>query len=91
MAVEHSVRLDVAPLGVGVMGNPNNRDDHEDDTEDALTYEQREARGDFDDVYDDDFEGGCWYCGSRRHFAQSCPKPDLDRNPSMYVGLRLGR
>ena len=68
-------------------------DDCSDPIEDAMTYEEREARGDFDEersVYDHE-DGGCWYCGSRRHFAQSCHQPERDRNPSMYVGMRLGR
>ena len=41
-------------------------------------------------VYDDG-ESGCWYCGSRKHFAQSCPQPERERNPSLAFGGRLGR
>jgi hypothetical protein len=41
-------------------------------------------------VYDHP-DDGCWYCGSRRHFAQSCPQPERERNPSLAFGGRLGR
>lgn len=71
------------------MDDPNNRDDWEDDTGDAMTHAERGEFAQEDDdaasVYDD-ADGGCWYCGSTRHFAQSCPQPDRDRNPSMRLG-----
>jgi len=70
----------------------NNRDD----TGDAMGMTQAEL-GEYTaedersaSVYDDG-ESGCWYCGSRRHFAQSCPQPERERNPSLAFGGRLGR
>ena len=74
----------------------NNRDDWEDDTGDVMGMTQAEL-GEYAEedgrsasVYDDG-ESGCWYCGSRRHFAQSCPQTDRERNPSLAFGGRLGR
>jgi len=58
----------------------------EDDT--GVTQAERgECRE--ESVYDHP-DDGCWYCGSRKHFVQSCPQPERERNPSLAFGGTLG-